>query len=170
MKRKIYNYKQANWESMKAHFSSVNWDEFLRNSAGVDDAWRKFKTAFFDVCNLNIPKITISNEFQPPWFDSKVYNLCRKKERLHKEWKETKNDLTYMKFSKARAEFSKLVDSKMDANFEDSYNRNLINKKFWSHVKSSSKNSRIPERMNLRGTFRESPLDKANMFNQHFFE
>ena len=168
VKRKIYNYKQANWESMKAHFSSVNWDEFLGNSAGVDDAWRKFKTAFFDVCNLNIPKITISNEFQPPWFDSEVYNLCRKKERLHKEWKETKNDLTYMKFSKARAEFSKLVDSKMDANFEDSYNRNLINKKFWSHVKAKSKSHRIPEVMSYNDRIRSDPQGQCELFNDFF--
>ena len=44
----------------------------------------------------------------------------------------------------------------------------LITKKFWSHVKSSSKSTRIPQRMYLKDRYRDSPSDKANMFNLFF--
>ena len=73
----------------------------------------------FDICSANIPKITISNEFQPPWFYSEVYDRCRKTERLHKDWRDTNNDIKYMKFSRARAEYKKLVVTQMDDNFQD---------------------------------------------------
>ncbi|MCP4459074.1 MAG: hypothetical protein GY816_13780, partial [Cytophagales bacterium] len=90
-KRKIYNFKRANWEGLNEDFHSVDWNNLFRNCS-VDLAWSKFKTKFDQLCDKNIPKISISDEFQPPWFDSEVYNLCRKKERLHKDWKGSDND------------------------------------------------------------------------------
>ena len=44
----------------------------------------------------------------------------------------------------------------------------LITKKFWAHVKSKSKNHRLPECMSLNGISRNSPSDKANLFNSYF--
>ena len=46
----------------------------------------------------------------------------------------------------------------MRANFDDELNLNVITKKFWSSVKSTSKSSRIPGKMHL-----------ANIFNKHFY-
>ena len=168
VKRRIYNFKQANWDLINSTFRSTNWDGLLGNCQNIDVAWEKFKGRFVEVCNANIPKITIADEYQPPWFDSEVFNLCRKKERLHKEWKESRNDLKYMKFSKARADYNKLVDSKMNENFEDSYNRNLINKKFWAHVKAKSNSHRIPETVSYNDRIRSDPQDQCDLFNNFF--
>ena len=46
----------------------------------------------------------------------------------------------------------------------------LITKKFWSHVKSSSKSKRLPECMHLNSRFRNDSLDKAELFNGYFYE
>ena len=46
----------------------------------------------------------------------------------------------------------------------------LITKKFWSHVKSNSKSSRLPETMHLDDTFRNKPSKKAELFNNYFYE
>ena len=46
----------------------------------------------------------------------------------------------------------------------------LITKKFWSHCKFTSKSQRLPESMYLKNCYRNNPLDKANMFNNYFFE
>ena len=46
----------------------------------------------------------------------------------------------------------------------------LITKKFWSHVKSNSKSSRLPETMHLDDTFRNKPYEKAELFNNYFYE
>ena len=45
-----------------------------------------------------------------------------------------------------------------------------ITKKFWSHVKSNSKNHRLPECMYLNGRYRSLSLDKAELFNSYFFD
>ena len=44
----------------------------------------------------------------------------------------------------------------------------LITKKFWSHVKSKSNSTRIPECISFDGQLRYSPKDQANLFNTFF--
>ena len=54
---------------------------------------------------------------------------------------------------------------------ENMYNSDdpaLITKKFWSHVKFVNNSHRIPECMYLKDTYRNSSLDKANLFNKFF--
>ena len=168
-KRKIYNFKRANWFNLNNALSSVNWENLFRNCS-VEAAWTKFKHKLFENCDIHIPKITISDEFQPPWFDSEVFHLCRKKERLHKEWKGSSSDEKYVKFSKARKDYRNLVDTKMNANFEDDDNRNLINKKFWSFVKSKSNSHRIPEVVSYNESIKSDPQGQCDLFNTYFYD
>ena len=46
----------------------------------------------------------------------------------------------------------------------------LITKKFWSHVKSKNFSHRIPDCMHRNDAFRHKPLDKAELFNNFFYE
>ena len=41
----------------------------------------------------------------------------------------------------------------------------LITKKFYSHVKSKSKNHRLPECMHHKNIYRNTPSQKAELFN-----
>ena len=43
-------------------------------------------------------------------------------------------------------------------------------KKFWSHVKSNSTSSRVPETMHLDNRFRNKSSEKAELFNSYFYE
>ena len=52
----------------------------------------------------------------------------------------------------------------MRSNFDDDIAPNAITKKFWSSVKSSSKCSRIPDKMYLENTVRKDPIEIANLF------
>ena len=58
----------------------------------------------------------------------------------------------------------------MRANFDDELNPNVITKKFWSSVKSTSKSSRIPEKMHLGNTVRNNSEEIGNLFNKHFYD
>ena len=58
----------------------------------------------------------------------------------------------------------------MDANFEDDDNRNFINKKFWSFVKSKSNAHRIPETVSYDGCLRSDPQGQCELFNKYFNE
>ena len=168
VQRRIYNFEHANWEDMNLNFNSTNWRELLENCPNVESDQDSFKIKLFDICNANISKTTISNEFQQPWFDSEVYTLSRKNERFHEDWKDTNSDLKYMKFSRARAEYKKLVDTKMDENFHHNHNRNLINKRFWAYVKAKSNSHRIPEVLSYNDRIRLDPQGQCELFNEYF--
>ena len=47
-------------------------------------------------------------------------------------------------------------------------NRNILTKKFWSHVKSTTKSTRIPEVISYCGSTASEPLAKATLFNEFF--
>ena len=56
----------------------------------------------------------------------------------------------------------------MNANFEDESNPNLVTKKFFSHVRSNSNSSRIPESVYYQDRIRSKPIDQASLFNDFF--
>ena len=56
----------------------------------------------------------------------------------------------------------------MGSSFEDNDDPNLITKKFWSYVKATSNNTRIPEMVILEGVFKTNPSDQAELFNAYF--
>ena len=113
--------------------------------------------------------VNIKTEFKSPWFDSECYRKYKEKEKLHKKFKNSKRLNNEIKFKVCRKEFKNLAKAKMRANLCDS-NRNTLTKKFWSHVKSASKNTRIPETIYLKGESSSDTKVKADMFNKFFFD
>ena len=170
VKRKIFNFKRANWADLNKDLSETNWNDLLRNKSSKF-AWTTFKSKLNELSIKHIPQITISSEFQPPWFDSDCHNLCRKKERWHTKFKQTKKEEHYFKFAKCRREFKKLVQCKMRDNLIDvEGDPALIPKKFWSFVKSTSNSHRIPECMNYNSKFRTDRKDQCELFNEFFYD
>ena len=167
-KRKIFNYKRANWQNLNNDLKSVRWDQYL--SCDPETGWRNFKNILNYFMKKHIPTITLKNKSQPPWFDCDTHHLCLKKERLRAKFKETGRADDYKMFSECRKNFKKLVREKMAANFDDADDPALISKKFWSHVKSMSNSSRIPGTVNYKNRFRNNPKDQTEIFNQFFEE
>ena len=51
----------------------------------------------------------------------------------------------------------------------DDNSSDFISKKFWSHLKSKTKSSRVPETVHIGEIQRSDPLEKAELFNEHFY-
>ncbi len=135
-KRKIFNFKRANWDAMNHDLRGVNWDTLV-GSTEPEFAWRILKNKIVAFANRHIPTITIKNNSQPPWFDSEVHHAYLKKERAHAN--KNSSEINGLKFSKARKDFKNIAATKMRDNLYNSDDPQLITKKFWSHVKSNSK-------------------------------
>ena len=194
-KRKLYNYKKEKLVELDKEFKSVKWDQHL-TFCDPETAWSHFKKIVFFHVDKNIPTVTIKNPDQPYWYDSDLHDLCRRKERLHTKFRasETKeqcllSDLKdsqnsedcdklaevreevmkkYDKFSKARKEFKQAAREKMKSSVADEEDPALISKKFWSHLKATSKSTRIPESVHYHNRYRNVPKDKAELFNDFF--
>ena len=89
IKRKVFNFKRANWENLNAELSTIDWRSYIIYPE-PDIAWARFKSVFLSICEKHIPKCTIKSEFQPPWFDGELDKLCKKKDRLNKKFQKPK--------------------------------------------------------------------------------
>ena len=169
LKINILNYKRANWDLLNIDLNSVDWLSIL-DSQESDIVWANFKQVLNHFLQIHIPKITIKSRSHPPWFDSECYIKCREKERLHKKYKRTKSILDELKFRNCRREFKSLIKSKIRDNLYCCKDNNIITKNFWSHIKSKTKSSRIPEVLKHKNSISSHNVTKANMFNKYFFD
>ena len=167
-KRKIFNFKKANWDKLNDNLRHINWNHLLKY-CDAETAWHRFKNKLLDLCKTHIPTITIKSEFQPPWFDSDTFKLCRKKERLRAKYKVSKHPDDYQKYSNCRRDVKNLIQEKMRVNLNnDDDDPALVSKKFWSHVKATSNSSRIPESVSYNGRYRNNIKDQTELFNKYF--
>ena len=166
-KRKILNFKKANWDGLERDLNSVDWDSILKY-CDAETAWQDFKKILLSLCEKHIPTITIQYKFQSPWYDSQAHKICQEKETLRTVFNNTKIPSDYTAFCNKRKEFRRCIEDKMRSHFEDSGDNSIITKKLWSLVKSASNSSRIPEMVSYKGKFRNNPTDQANLFNEFF--
>ncbi|MCP4456951.1 MAG: reverse transcriptase family protein, partial [Cytophagales bacterium] len=143
-------------------------------SGDVETAWLSFKDKLSSCADQHIPKIRIGGKTQPPWFDAEIHHACRKKERLHSAYKgETdpkQRAKKYFEFSNSRSNFKHRVTEKLSTSFDDVDDSNLITKKFWSYVKATSSNTRIPELVHLDNIYKNTPVDQSRLFNTFFYQ
>ena len=195
-KRIIQNFKRADWNSLNIDLNEINWHRIL-SSPDIEVCWSNFVREVNQCCDRHIPKVTIKDGFQPPWFDSDVFDKCREKERIRIDLKKcrsqsgnTNNEnrepsnvesgspqspspqeiALEIKFKAARREVNRLIRNKMRANFSSNESENTITKKFWSYVKATSNSHRIPETVYYNELHRSNPEDQANLFNNFFYE
>ena len=166
-KRSMYNYSRADWPNMLLKLSNVTW-EMVLDKLEPDIAWETFKKLLFSIIDKYVPKIKVKTEFRSPWFDSECLQKSKEKEKLHKKFKDNSNLKNELKSKTCRREFKNLIKTKMRANLCDP-NRNQLTKKFWSQVKSSSKSTRIPDTVFLKGKASSDSKTKADMFNTFFY-
>ena len=168
-KRKIYNFKRANWDQLNRDLGQVPWNA-LTDRTDPETAWSNFKVVLFALVDKHIPKITTKCNFSPPWFDSECFEAYRTKERAHKKFKLDSSIANELKRDSTRRHFRDVCNAKTRDNLYNQDDPALITKKFWSHVKSNSKSHRIPECMYLNGRYRNLPVDKAELFNEYFYD
>ncbi len=179
--------------NLNIELQNVEWHHLL-SSSDTEKCWQIFKSKLESCCDKHIPKVTIKNGFQPPWFDSEVFSKCREKERVRIELKccRNQNALTResvesaslvefsppspeevaleIKFKNLRRQVNQLIRAKMRSNFSEEQRVNTITKKFWSYVKATSNTHRIPESVHHNGVHRSNTTEQANLFNNYFFE
>ena len=77
-KRKMLNFKKANWEGLNKSLNSVKWDELIGHDE-PEVAWQKFKLVLTKLIDKFIPSVLVKETNHPPWFDKETFNLHQKK-------------------------------------------------------------------------------------------
>ena len=111
MKRTIFDFKRADWENLNKDLNSVPWNHFIE-SCDPNEGWNFLRNTLHTLMEKYIPTITIKDQGRPPWFDSEILNLCKKKTGLHKKYKADKTPERYACFSECRKKLKLLIDEK----------------------------------------------------------
>ena len=78
-KRKILNFKKANWVALNYDLGNIRWNAIL-DCMEPELAWLAFKHTLFSLTKRHIPSISVKSDFKSPWFDSDCFEAYRKKE------------------------------------------------------------------------------------------
>ena len=57
-KRRVYNFKKANFDMFRSILGMVTWSSHIIG-VSVDEDWLKFKSLLFDAADQCIPKVTL---------------------------------------------------------------------------------------------------------------
>ena len=85
-KRSVRNFKKADWLAINNDLSRINWSHYI-DYTDINTAWCNFKSILNNICDQHIPKITLKNCNNLPWYDAELDKLNRKKERLRSQYK-----------------------------------------------------------------------------------
>ena len=83
-KRIVYNYKRANWPTLKPTLINCPWDVCFDES-DVEESLRKWTDMFLSAVNEHIPKYKVRNNTDLPWVDSELRNLIKQKDKLRRK-------------------------------------------------------------------------------------
>ena len=77
-KRKMYNFKLADWPNIKSDLDCVDWESEL-DSNEPDISWMNFKTILSKIIDKYVPMFNIKTEFKSPWFSLNVFKSANKR-------------------------------------------------------------------------------------------
>ena len=89
VKRRIYNYKMANFEGLRSCLSNVPFENAF--SDDIVQYWSDWKDLFLTAVNKFVPVKTIKDINSPQWIDGEVRQLVRKKYAALKKFRQNRS-------------------------------------------------------------------------------
>ena len=121
-RRNILMYNNGNFAKIRTDINQYSTVFFSNNPSqfSVEENWLQLKSHLHNSINSNIPfKLSASRKTRPPWLNSKVHSLIRRRDRLAKIASKSGSMVDRCRYRKARNDCSKLIDT--------TYNDHLIN-------------------------------------------
>ncbi len=183
--RTIFDYNSADWKNLykelSANFtqsssllgSSSNCSSNSKN-VDIDVAWQKWNESFINTVSRHIPTKVVKRRGSPPWFDSEIRHLFKRKETARRKAKKSSRPNHWENFRNLRRSLKSLVARKKREFLQPLPNLMKSNlKKLWSVFKSISRTSSVPNKMVWTRdditTTAEKPTEVANLLNDYFY-
>ena len=168
VKRQVCNFKKADWSDLKRTLSLIDWDLcFVENdiNALLDNRSDVFLTAV----DQHIPKNKARNVNEHPWIDHELLQLIKVKNKRRAAAIKSGSADDQNKFKQIRREVKALIKIKKK-HYSIKLKESLLNnsKRFWSFVKSMTKQNRAPSFLKDGQRFVSNNKDKADLFNCFF--
>ena len=174
-KRKIWDYKTAKTDQIRADLRRINWYDLFFN-LNVSEKGLIFTDIFMDIVAKHISnKIITCNDKDAPWITPEVKTAIKRNSRVYKKWvNRGKNSNDHDKVRELRHSTNKLIKEAKLAYYTNLGNKlsdpQIGQKHFWTAYKkiaNKKRNTNIPPIID-DGVFISNYRKKADLFNEYF--
>ena len=162
-------FSKADYGLINSYLITLEWDRIYANCKTAEDYFKAFTQVIENVVSKFVPMTSTSRKKGAPWFNDKLKNLKRVKQRHWKRYVKHKNIVRYSMYEDSSNVFkSELLKAKCNHEKMLFDNRNRNSKKFYNYVrKQTTVCSEIPC-LRSENVLATSELEKANVFSDYF--
>ena len=175
--RKVFCYNKADFDSLKMELKRVK-EEFvsLEPTSTTQALWNKFRSTVTDLMKKYIPtKMLNGKKVRKPWINRKVKSQMRRRDKLFRRMKKTKNESDTRKYKDCKKGVQKserqaywtYINGIIEAE-DPEVDRPPKQKRFWNYIKSLRKDSTGISPLKDNGRLFNASKDKAEIFNRQY--
>ena len=168
----IFDYRNVDWTKVKVYLTNADLIDIVSDSVGIPDNNRicnNWVSKLEETLNTFVPRRIIRDINSPPWIDSEVVNLSKKKETASTRARRINTRSAWAKYRRLRNSLRNMIDQKYNKYTKDSLDDIRTNRKrFSSFLRSKTKSKHIPSEMKFQGNTSDEPEVVANYFNNFF--
>ena len=163
------NFHKADFNKIREDLQAVDWNKELGEKP-IEDMWKTFHCKLEKITVASTPRTTKGRHQRNKWMDRGTLTSVRKKHQLFRKWQQTKDDLDYTAYIRARNKAAKdcrQAKKRLEKTVAADCKKNP--KVFWSYVKSKTTvRSGIGGMKNVDRTRTSSDQEKAETLNSFF--
>ncbi|KAG6465366.1 hypothetical protein O3G_MSEX015108 [Manduca sexta] len=167
-RRKIYLYRQADYDEICSHLSTTDWS-VLQLSQTVEDAVRVFYEIIYRLRDKFVPTRTTPSCQYPPWYKTPLIKMIKEKFKYFKKYKIYRNFSDQSTFQLLRDRIKKVENQfyiKYIHSVENSISHNP--KLFWTFIKNRRGSSSYPSTMTYFSITRSDNKGICQLFSSFF--
>ncbi|KAI8488562.1 hypothetical protein Bbelb_335910 [Branchiostoma belcheri] len=170
--RRIYIFSKANWGKIRELFD-VFAQEFINsiNKHTVEENWTTLKNKILDLVSSHIPSKTTSKRQHLPWMNAELKRKTRRKHRLYKKAKKSKNPVHQEQFRHIKKETARDLKRARGKYIHSSIKEGLeegSQKPFWKFIKAQRQDFIGVPPLKHNGNLFSNAKDKAYILLQEF--
>ena len=171
--RNIWLYNKGNYEAISNELYETNWNNLINDDINIYA--QNITDQIISVAKRHVPNKNIKvRQSDPPWLNSKIKKMIRKRKRLFNKFKSTRDDFDFQNYkhfrNKVTQEIRKSKKEQIDRLADNLKNNTNAPRDWWKTLKTFIKPSQrvlIPP-LKKDGCIYSDSKDKADIFNTFF--
>ena len=176
-KRKIFKYRQADWNLMNNTLTEIDWPNLLNDTVNIDDATSLFQDKLDTVIKRHVQSATIrfSNR-DKCWINADIKLGIKKRNKLYRKAKRSNSDQDWTLFKRQRNHVTLSIRKAKETHITrlaDKLETSENNSKLWWKLAKAVLNpdyvqKSIPSLVDDNNIHYSDPTAKANLLNNYF--
>ena len=164
----VLDWNKADMDKLSQELSRFDWEKELAG-LNTQQSWDKFKEKLLLAQELSIPKKRRRISNRPVWMNQNAIRVIRKKRRLWKEYKHSKDHAQYLAYKKVEKTVQDTV-RKAKKKYEQKLAKGAKKnpRAFWSYIKSKRSNRQSVGPLSDGGTLLTDDEKQAEVLNAYF--